>query len=400
MPTAFTGTLNTNEFYNGLFNAYRLIYTVSDGRDFSSLADMFRVDGGRYADKSVFTDMDVLMSRPWDPEDGNILASELTVTPKQQQITVNQKRQIAMTSEQYLSKRAWMDPSVFDEFNGVVQAQVRNTKRLHEQRLINVFIGTTTATGTKAASGSQNITVDVTTAVGETTGEEKNRITAQKIMASLADLFADLEDSTRNYTDNGFMKAYPEDSFMIIWNSAWYNSILNIDLPTVFHDEGLKRLLMSGKKITPRYFGAAVTTSVNADGTTNRASAEYAIRVNASGEYAAAGTAFKNVFPGDLLPKGTPIVAPGTAETSAKVEFTVNGRKVTVHTYSTVHSYVADPTVICKVIHKDSVKYLSSFETETEFWNPKNLRTNRYLTWMYADPEYLAAYPFITVTKI
>ena len=400
MPTAFTGTLNTNEFYNGLFNAYRLIYTVSDGRDFSSLADMFRVDGGRYADKSVFTDMDVLMSRPWDPEDGNILASELTVTPKQQQITVNQKRQIAMTSEQYLSKRAWMDPSVFDEFNGVVQAQVRNTKRLHEQRLINVFIGTTTATGTKAASGSQNITVDVTTAVGDTTGEEKNRITAQKIMASLAELFADLEDSTRNYTDNGFMKAYPEDSFMIIWNSAWYNSILNIDLPTVFHDEGLKRLLMSGKKITPRYFGAAVTTSATADGTTNRASAEYAIRVNASGEYAAAGTAFKNVFPGDLLPKGTPIVAPGTAETSAKVEFTVNGRKVTVLTYSTVHSYVADPTVICKVIHKDSVKYLSSFETETEFWNPKNLRTNRYLTWMYADPEYLAAYPFITVTKI
>ena len=400
MPTAFTGTLNTNEFYNGLFNAYRLIYTVSDGRDFSSLADMFRVDGGRYSDKSVFTDMDVLMSRPWDPEDGNILASELTVNPKEQQIIVNQKRQIAMTSEQYLSKRAWMDPSVFDEFNGVVQAQVRNTKRLHEQRLINVFIGTTTATGAKAGSGSQNITVDVTTAVGETTGEEKNRITAQKIMASLADLFADLEDSTRNYTDNGFMKAYPEDSFMIIWNSAWYNSILNIDLPTVFHDEGLKRLLMSGKKITPRYFGSAVTTAANADGTTNRASAEYAIRVNASGEYAAAGTAFKNVFPGDLLPKGTPIVAPGTAETSAKVEFTVNGRKVTVLTYSTVHSYVADPTVICKVIHKDSVKYLSSFETETEFWNPKNLRTNRYLTWMYADPEYLAAYPFITVTKI
>lgn len=400
MPTAFTGTLNTNEFYNGLFNAYRLIYTVSDGRDFSSLADMFRVDGGRYADKSVFTDMDVLMSRPWDPEDGNILASELTVTPKQQQITVNQKRQIAMTSEQYLSKRAWMDPSVFDEFNGVVQAQVRNTKRLHEQRLINVFIGTTTATGAKASSGSQNITVDVTTAVGETTGEEKNRITAQQIMSSLADLFADLEDSTRNYTDNGFMKAYPEDSFMIIWNSAWYNSILNIDLPTVFHDEGLKRLLTSGKKITPRYFGAAVTTSATADGTTNRASAEYAIRVNSSGEYAAAGTAFKNVFPGDLLPKGTPIVATGTAETSAKVEFTVNGRKVTVLTYSTVHSYVADPNVICKVIHKDSVKYLSSFETETEFWNPKNLRTNRYLTWMYADPEYLAAYPFITVTKI
>ena len=178
----FTGTLNANEFYNGLFNAYRLITTISDGRSFESLSDKFRADGGMYADKSVFTDMDVLLSRPWDPEDSNILASEMTITPKQQEITVNKKRQIAMTAERYLSKRAWMDPYVFDQFNGVVQAQVRNTKRLHEQRMINVFLGTTTATGVKAAKGSQNIEIDVSTAVGDATGEEKNRMTAQTIM--------------------------------------------------------------------------------------------------------------------------------------------------------------------------------------------------------------------------
>lgn len=393
----FTGTLNANEFYNGLFNAYRLITTISDGRSFESLSDKFRADGGMYADKSVFTDMDVLLSRPWDPEDSNILASEMTITPKQQEITVNKKRQIAMTAERYLSKRAWMDPYVFDQFNGVVQAQVRNTKRLHEQRMINVFLGTTTATGVKAAKGSQNIEIDVSTAVGDATGEEKNRMTAQTIMCALADLFDDLKDSTRLYTDNGFMKGYPEDEFEIVWNSEIYNSILEIDLPTVYHDERLKRLLNGSERLTSRYFGSAVSAATTADGNTHRALSEYAIRVNASGEYAANGNQFVNVFPGDLLPSGTPIVTLSTAETSTKVDFTVNERKVGVLTYSTVHAYTADPSIICKIVHQNGVKYLSSFETETEFWNPKNLRTNRYLTWLYAEPEYLAAYPFITV---
>lgn len=52
---AFTGTLNTNEFYSALFNAYKLITTFADNLDGldNSLAAKFKMDGGRYGDKSV-----------------------------------------------------------------------------------------------------------------------------------------------------------------------------------------------------------------------------------------------------------------------------------------------------------------------------------------------------------
>lgn len=393
MPTAFTGTLNTNEFYNGLFNAYRLITTFADGLDAldDSLANKFRSDGGMYQDKSVFTDMDVLMSREWDPADTNVLAPELTVAPVQQEIVVDQKRQIGLYSENYLSKRAWMDPTVFDAFNSVVQAQVGNTKKLYEQRLVDVFVGTNVTT-----IGDQDHDIDVTTAVGSATGEEANRIEAQTIAQGIADLLVNIKDSTTSYNDYGFVKSYDESDLEIVWNSIFYNKILYTDLPTIYHKEDL---LKAGRALPARYFGSA-TAAGTANGTSDRAYGEYKIRTDASGNYSASGTYLKNVFPGDLLPSGTPIVAHTTALTTAAWNTTYNGRAYTFTVYSTVHAYTEDATIICKIMHKKGVRYLSSFETSTEFWNPKNLSTNRYLTWMFAKPEHLANYPFVTVNEV
>lgn len=390
----FTGTLNVNEFYNSLFNAYRLITTFADGLDGldDSLANRFRSDGGMYADKSVFTDMDVLMSREWDPSDTNVLAPELTVAPAQQEIVVNSKRQIGLYSENYLSKRAFMDPTVFDSFNSVVQAQVGNTKKLYEQRLVDTFIGTHTTT-----IGSQAQQADITTAVGSATGEEANRLAAQEIAKVMADILVKVKDSTRDFNDYGFMKAYNKDDLEIIWNSDWYNRILYVDLPTIYHKD---ELLRSGTVKPARYFGTPVTSSTTADGSTHRALQEYKIRTTAVGAYSATGTVLKNVFPGDLLPAGTPIVAPTTAETTATWNTTLNGRGYTFTVYSTVHAYAVDGDIIAKIVHKNGVRYLSSFETSTEFWNPKNLSTNRYLTWMFAEPQHLSNYPFITLTKV
>ena len=394
MPTAFTGTLNTNEFYNGLFNAYRLITTFADGLDAldDSLANKFRSDGGMYHDKSVFTDMDVLMSREWDPSDTNVLAPELTVAPVQQEIVVSEKRQIGLYSEQYLSKRAWSLLEAFDAFNSVVQAQVSNTKKLYEQRLVDVFVGTNVT-----SIGDQDHDIDVTTAVGSATGEEANRLEAQTIAQGIADLLVRIKDSTRDYNDYGFVKAYNEGDLEIVWNSLFYNKILYTDLPTIYHKEDL---LKAGRVRPARYFGTPVAASATADGSTHRAMGEYKIRTTATGNYSATGTVLKNVFPGDLLPAGTPIVTGSTALTTAAWNTTYNGRAYTFTVYSTVHAYTEDATIICKIMHKNGVRYLSSFETSTEFWNPKNLSTNRYLTWMFAKPEHLANYPFITVNEI
>lgn len=393
MPTPFTGTLNTNEFYAGLFNAYRLITTFSDGLDAldDSLANRFRSDGGMYQDKSVFTDMDVLMSREWDPSDTNVLAPELTVAPVQEEIVVDQKRQLAIYTEQFLSKRAWMSPEVFDAFNSVVQSQVGTTKKLYEQRLVDVFIGTEST-----SIGQQAQSIDVTTAVGSATGEEANRLAAQAIATGMANIMTQVKDSTRDFNDYEFIKAFNESDLMIIWNADHYNKILYTDLPTIYHKEDL---LKNGRVLPARYFGSA-TAAGTANGTTDRAYGEYKIRTDASGNYSASGTYLTNVFPGDILPSGTPIVAHNTALTTAPWTTTYNGRGYTFTVYSTVHAYTEDSSIICKIIHKNGVRYLSSFETSSEFWNPKSLSSNRYLTWMYANPVHLASYPFITVSQV
>ena len=385
MP-AFTGTLNTNEMYAGLFNAYRLIKTIADNLDAvdTSLASKYRSDGGMYHDKSVFTDMDIVSSREWDPTDTNVLEPEAKVAPVQQEIVVNQKRQIGLYSENYLTKRAWMDVSAFEAFNSVVQQQVGNTKKVYEQRLVDVFVGTTVT-----EKGKQSQTVDITTSVGETTGEEKNRLTAQVIAQKIADIEIDLKDSTRDYNDYGFMKAFNSGDFDIVWNASYANMITKLDLPTIFHKDGLFK---GGTLLPARYFGTQSGVAT-ADGTTHRAMDEYKITVGPDGKYLKTGTKIVNVFPGDLLPESTPVVQAGTALTTRKVTGT------NTQVYDTVYSYKADAKVICKIIHKDAVKYLSSFETSTEFWNPKNLSTNRYLTWMFASPDRLYAYPYITLKE-
>ena len=390
MATKFNGRLNTNEFYNSIYNAARLYMIYADnlkGMDKKNLAEKYRTDGGMYNDQSVFTDMDVLYSRIWDPNDTNVLAPEAVVKPVQEKITVDQFRQIGIYTDEYLSKRAWMDPNTYDEFRSVVQKQSAETKRVYEQRLVDVFVGV------EPSAASQTITLTLPT---DTDAEKQNRLQAQAIAKKIGDLFVDLKDTTTDFNVNGFIKSFDKGDIDVIWNADYYNKIRYADLPTIFHKEDL---LENGIVLPARYFGTrkTITGDAHADGTDKyRAEMEAFIPVDATGKYSANGTNVVHVFPGDVLPNLTPISSEGTADYLTK-EFTVNGVKRTIQYYTDVRAYQVDPTIICKLVHKDAVKYLSSFETATEFWNPKNLTTNRYLTWAYAKPQLLNGYPFITI---
>ena len=392
MATKFNGRLNTNEFYNSIYNAARLYMIYADnlkGMDKKNLAEKYRADGGMYNDQSVFTDMDVLYSRIWDPNDTNVLAPEAVVKPVQEKITVDQFRQIGIYTDEYLSKRAWMDPNTYDEFRSVVQKQSAETKRVYEQRLVDVFVGV------EPSAASQTITLTLPT---DTDAEKQNRLQAQAIAKKIGDLFVDLKDTTNNFNVNGFIKSFDKGDIDIIWNSDYYNQIRYVDLPTIFHKEDL---LENGIVLPARYFGTrkTITGDAHADGTDKyRAEMEAFIPVDATGKYSANGTNVVHVFPGDVLPNLTPISGEGMYDYLTK-EFTVNGVKRTIQYYTDVRAYEVDPKIICKLVHKDAVKYMSSFETATEFWNPKNLTTNRYLTWAYAKPQLLNGYPFITLVS-
>lgn len=386
---AFSGSLNSNEFYNGLFNAYKLITTFADGLDGldSTLANKFKMDGGAYRDKSVWTDMDIIKSRVWDPTDTNVLTVEQKVVPVQQEIVVNLKRQIGLNTDQYLSKRAWMEPNAFESFNSVVQAQVGNTKRVYEQRLVDAAVGTMEAAMPSSKGAKQAQTV----LIGSSDSED---LRVRKIGKKIANILVDVKDSTRDFNDYGHMKSYDKESMMIVWNSAYLNEFNYVDLPVIYHKEGIIDFV--GDQLPGRYFGTRITTtnystysastpaagkpidsddgtyvpgSNNANGTL-RALEEQDITVSA---------VTYHVFPGDELPAGAVVYA------SSEVK---------------IPCYIEDAKIICKIMHKDSIKFLTSFETSTEFFNAKNLSTNRYLTWMYANPDYLRNYPLITLKEV
>ena len=186
-------------------------------------------------------------------------------------------------------------------------------------------------------------------------------------------------DYSRDFNDYGFMKAYDKGSMMIVWNSAYLNEFNYVDLPVIYHKEGIIDFV--GDQLPGRYFGRAITTSDMGSGKVIGSDGAYD---STKGTLRAAKEFTYNdvhYFPGDAL------------ATSGTYVAVVGGLEAT-------DVYLEDASIICKIMHKDSIKYLSGFETSTEFFNAKNLSTNRYLTWMYANPDYLRNYPLITLREV
>ena len=401
----FSGTLNSNEWFNSLYNAYLLVTTLADnlkGLD-NSLASEFKADADLYHDKFVYSDTDVLKTRAFDITDANVLAPEDKGTVKQQEIVVDQARQIGFTAGNWLAKRAWQDAGSFDQFESVLAGQVGETRKLYEYQMVNTTVGTMKSAAVAAspnAFGSQNLQIafpvgmqsaatiegdgvtDETTPVttsydleyaGSPVYEANARLRAMIIANYLADLFIDLKDPSANYNDNGFIKAFDSSDLMVIWNPKYKNYIMKQALPTVFDNEGLK-VDFEGRMIPSKYFGTVNPATV----TTSTPVGTEVIRALEEMDVTPSGGTKTHIRPGDVVPSGVTLVDDGEI---------------------IVPTYTEDPNVICKIVHKDGIKYLSTLETSTEFFNAKNLTRNRYLTFAYAKPEHLAGRPLITISE-
>lgn len=376
--------LNANEIYQFVFNMIisQTVHTGNIKGTYGSLAERFKVDGTMFGDTKLFYATNVLKSRPWtgDAEASNLLALKRAPSPKVQAIQINQARIIELTVDNYLTKRAWSTPDAFSTFNGAMIAWMADTKRVYESRLINTFVGNTVSKAARAT-----ISIDLTTVAGSaSTEEESRRLQAQEIAKDVADLLVDLKDTTEDFNDYGFLRSYNEDDFYYVFNSKYVNQITKLDLPTIFHKDGLVDKM--GNDILPaRYFGRAVTASDKGSGKIINASDEYdntkgTIRSLVEKEWTVSSTTY-HVFPGDVLPNGTTIVASTGSFDPAEV-------------------YIEDNTVIAKIIHKESVPFMGAFETNTSFFNPISLTDTKYLIWMYSEPVYLYDLPFLTLKKI
>lgn len=366
MPTNFTGVLNSNEIFAAIYNMIISQQVFADNIVHkNTLVDRFKTDGTLYGDTKLFYATDVLKSAEWgkDLEAANLLKLYRPESPECQKITIDQFRQICLTVDEYLTKQAWSTEDAFRSFNSVMLGWIGETKRIYENTYFNVYVGTNE---TNVGKQLQNITLSDYNKV--TDPEAKARLRSQAIARHLADLIVLLGDYSRDFNDYKNLRSFDASDFIIVGNSKYVNEITYMDLPTIFHKDGLnfaEKVVM----LPSRYFGVPGTvtgSAITSDGT-QRSLKEQDVTVDDNTVH---------LFPGDLIPNGVSLAS----ATKILVPF-----------------YVEKNDIICKVIHKNSIPFMSAFETATDFFNPKSLTETHYLTWGYSEPDYLMNYPFITI---
>ena len=346
MAAPFAGRLNSNEIFASIYNMIisQEVFADNIKGTYSALVDKARVDGGLYGDTKLFYATDCLESAPWENDDEalNLLMLHRPEDPKCQSLVIDKFRQIRLTVDNYLSKRAWSTESAFSSFNSVMLGWIRETKRIYDATLYNTYIGTV-----ESEVGKQ--TMSITPVEGQND--------ALTMAEALATLLVNLKDVSRDYNDYEFLRSYDEKDVVVVWNAKQYNALKKIDMPVIFHTEGL--LNEFDQEVLPaRYFGTIPEEPMNgqADG-----SVRSLIEQTINGHH---------YFPGDSIKVGD---APE------------------VGTF-----YKEDDTIAFKVMHKRSVPYMSAFEVGTSFFNPRSLTETHYLTFGYNTLEYLKNYPMIT----
>lgn len=395
MPT-FSGQLRSNEIFGALYNMIisQQVFADNIKGTYSSLVDKARVDGSLYGDQKLYYSTDVLKSHPWgaDSEASNLLALARPKAPEVQAIVLDKFRQIDLTVDYYLSKRAWADEGAFSSFISVMLGWIRETKRVYDSTIYNAFIGTD-----ESSVGKQQISVDLATGSGHPlynlSGVEKAQMEAMLIARALADLMVELKDVSRSFNDYQQLRSYSGEEIKVIWNASFVNRIKKLDVPTIFHKEGLVDKFEE-EVLPERYFGTVITSSNISDfsagtPTTGKpidsddgaytpgvGNANGCIRSLVEKEVTVSNVVY-HVFPGDEIPAGATIVASTGDFVPGEV-------------------YIQTFDVICKVVTM-LPPYMSAFEVGTSFFNPKSLTENHYLTWGHNSLEHLKGKPFITV---
>lgn len=361
-------TLNNNEVLKALVNVIIGQRNLADnlaGLD-NSLVERARVDGSEFGDTYLYQTADILRTyefKPIDatangtvPDQANVLQQHIPTKIEQQAITLNVFRQVPLTlGTDNLIKRAFLDEGVWSDFMYTLSSLLDETRKTYDYTTYSAFLGTL-----ETSIGKQVQEVDLSATAIDTAIDEvaNNKLNAEAIAMTISNIFTELKDVTTDYNDYGYHRAYKPDDMIVVWNSYWANQIKTLALPEIFNSEELKGVF-DFKNVLPAKFFGTISDSIEAP-TGARALTELDL-VN--------GTVHK--FAGETVGDRMPVPANST--------------------------YVPDEKIICKIIHKDSLPYMSGWETTSEFWNPKSLSSNKYLTFARNTLEHIKNYPFITV---
>lgn len=350
---AFNGQLNTNIAIAALFNQIMSIRTFSDniGEMFSSLVDKARVDCGLYGDTKLYNSLDIPGTKDWGPtasEATSLLSLNRPKMPKVQAISITRFRQVFITIDNYLTKQAFMNEGSFSEFNATVVATLRDAKRIYDTTTWNAFVGTEKST----EQASQNIEIDPAQVPS----------VAQGAGAALAKLLIRIKDNSRDFNDYHFERATDPSKIQVIWNADYVVDLKKYDLPAIYHNDEVIDKFGYENALPARFFGTRLTTSGTSDGT-QRTLVEM---VASNGD---------PIFPGDLIPSGVK--------------------------YAAGQAYTPDPNIICIVTGSpaETVPFMSGFEVGTNFFNPRSLTENQYITWGHNDLVRIADRPWVIISK-
>ena len=368
---AFTGSLNSNEIYNALYNVRILFQKLAPQtvkRD--EIVSLVEKSVGLYGDQGILMGVDIQGSYPFgmDAEAANLLAINRNQTQKVEKFTIDKWRQTDVTNDAYISKRAFLDEGTFAAFNGYLVGTLSKAMDAFESGTVKTSIGTFTA-----VPASMNITVTLPNIDGT---EATERMRAALIKKAILDLKAKMKDNSRDFNGYGFYASYDWEDFTAAWSSEYINEINALSLYNSFNpkyiDEGT-----DGRIWTPKWFGNVLTTA----GTTTASNTDIFSLVEVNSDESTnfpltatqiAGGVYR-IFPGDLLPDS--------------------------FNYGANEAYQMDPKVICKVFAPEYIYYMTGYEQGEAFYNPRSATTNHYLRKGYSDVYISKFRPFITISE-
>lgn len=382
-------TLNQNIITAALFNMI-ISQQVFDSKVANTeLADRFRVDGTLYGDTKVYHSFDIGSPEDWlnDDEAPDLLKLNRNKSGKTQTITMGIYKLIYITTDQYLSKQAFMAEGTFAEYTSFLTGSLRKIKRVYDRSLINNKIGTLVPSTSRC-----NITI--TTPKGATT-EETNRLEAQTIAKELVILKADLEDNNRDFNALGYLRSYSASDLIAVWNVKQHAKLTKLDLPTIFHKDidatgGFKEYDLPEKWFGEMASSDLTLPSSEPDNVVNR------IAISGWYDVSEAEVALVQKPSSDtvFLWAGDPVPYKGQVYND-----NVRGVSVTVAstTLPSEYYYVVDDTIAFMLLDASSLPFMSGFEVGTEFYNQRSLTTTNYLIFGHNNLEFLEEYPRIRV---
>jgi hypothetical protein len=191
------------------------------------------------------------------------------------------------------------------------------------------------------------------------------------------------------------MRSWNYDDLIVVWNSAIVEKLKRVDMPTIWHKEGL--IEKFEEVVLPeRYFTSVASDSVAIASYLSDTTTLYA-NVEMDATYGTSTAArVIHYFPGEPIAKSVQAINSTSSINLVNVKTEADASAVTTIPAAYIRTVPATK-VVCKIMHKRSVPLLSAFETGTSFFNPRSLTENHYLTFGHNTLDYLKGMPFVTL---